>query len=182
MLKTTQNDYLKKFLPFVPNAIWSNLSQLIVILFYLILSILFTKLTSDENFGRYVMVFAIFNLFMIFSIPGLSDVVLRSLSQGYDGVYVKAAKLRFKCSFIAVPLILLTGIYYWIYRDQTIGAILLTIGLLFPFYASFNHWEDYLKARENFKQLFILNFFRSFVNTSVVVCVSWVCTLLKSLE
>ena len=64
-------------------------------------SILIARVLSKDLNGIYIFILAIFNIFSIFSIPGLKTVIFKASSQNYDGTYKKAVNLSFKWSFLS---------------------------------------------------------------------------------
>jgi len=141
----------------LPNIFWSNLNLGVITVSGLTISVVFVRFAGKELYGQYLFVLAIFGLLSIVSIPGVRTVVFRTTAQDYDGVYRKATAFSFLWGVLGIPLLLITGVFFYLFRAKILGISLVSCALLFPFVTSLQTWVQFLKGRSGFKQLTINN-------------------------
>ena len=139
------------------NAYWSNLNQGANTISALILSVVFARFATKEIYGQYLFILALIGMFSIVSIPGVRTVIFRAIAQGYDGVYKEGTKFSFLWSLLGIPLIIITGIYFYIFKDEIVGICLISSALFFPFITSLQSWIPFLKGKSDFRKLAIRN-------------------------
>lgn len=145
-LKTIKNEYWV----FIKNTSWSTINQLVTILLSVLLTVVFARLTSQELFGQYNFLISVVAIISIVAIPGLNTSMLRSISRGMDGVYVKAVRLSFLWSMLGVPVLFLIGGYYYLFNNQIIGLGLFVAAILFPLIYAPNNWIALLQGKKRF--------------------------------
>ena len=154
--------------PHTPNIFWSNLNQGITTAAALALSIVFTRLGSMELYGQYLFVLAMFGLFSIISIPGVRTVIFRTTSQGHEGVYRKATKFSFLLSLLGIPLLVATGVFFYLFKTKILGTSLIVFALFFPFVESLQNWMLFLKGRSEFRKLAFYNLIKILISLIAV--------------
>ncbi|MFQ6035711.1 MAG: lipopolysaccharide biosynthesis protein [Sedimentisphaerales bacterium] len=155
--------------PYALNVFWSNLNQGLLTVSAVIISVVFTRFGSKELYGHYAFVIAIFSLFSIISISGVGTVIFRAISQGYDCVYRKATEFSFMWSLLGIPLIITTGVFFYLFRAKILGISLIACALFFPFVTSLHNWTVFLKAKSDFRKLFIYNSIKLAINLIGVI-------------
>ena len=160
--------FLSKYQKDGKNLFWSNSNQISVTFFSLLLSVVFARFGGKEVYGQYLFLISIIGLFSLFAVPGFRTVIIRSVSQGYEGVYQKGTRIGFLWSILGVPVITTIGLYYYIYNNHVLGIALIACAFLTPFYNSLQTWSAYLKGRRMFKQLFWFNFYQLLLHTILV--------------
>lgn len=116
----------------------------------LLISVTFTHLAPKEIYGQYNLIMSFLSLFALFSMPGLNNSVLRSTARGYDGSYKKAVKMSFMWSLVGIPVIFITGVYYYFYINQISGICLMIACIFFPFLNAPNTWDSFLQGKKRF--------------------------------
>src|SRR4030042_3983726 len=149
--------FIGELRPHTPNIFWSNLNQMVMTVFALAVSVIFTRLGSKELYGQYLFILGIFGLFSIISMPGVQICILRTAAQGYDGVYRKATTFSFLWSLLGIPLLLVTGILIYLFKTRILGISLIAVALFFPFEISLQNWMLFLKGRSDFRKLAFYN-------------------------
>ncbi|MEA2006625.1 MAG: hypothetical protein U9O20_00475 [Patescibacteria group bacterium] len=139
------------------NAVLSNTNYLIGALFGVSLSVFFIRIAGAERYGEYLFVLSIFNLLSLISITGVNTIIVKSIAQGYDGVYRKGTYFSFKHSLWGVPFLLFIGFIFLLQEKSSIGTSLIACSFLFPFLTSLKTWTPALKGRGDFKTLTIYN-------------------------
>jgi O-antigen/teichoic acid export membrane protein len=136
---------------FLKNGFWVSLSQLVVLVTGAGLMVILARYLSQETFGLYQFLIAWISTFSLFSIPDLNASILHSVANGKDGTYKKALRVRFRWSFIGVPILAGLAFYYYHFQsDPTLGLGLLMIALVFPFLHAPTSWTVFLQAKERF--------------------------------
>ncbi len=134
----------------IKNGFWSITRQLITSTVGIVLSVAMARILTQEIFGQYQLFLTILSILSILSLPGLNTSVLQSVANGYDGVYKKSVRLSFLWGLLGVPTLLVTGGYYIIFGDISIGICLMVASIFFPFLYAFNSWDAFLQAKERF--------------------------------
>jgi len=166
-LKSGRNEKMikkaKKFIrevrPHTTNIFWSNLNQVVITGTALVVSIIFTRLGDEEGvlYGQYLFVLGVSGLLSIVSIPGVQAVVFRTTAQGYDGVYRKATTFSVFWSMAGVGLLVITGIFFYLFKTKILGVSLIVCAPFFPFTTSLRNWMLFLKGRSEFGRLAFYN-------------------------
>ncbi len=73
------------------------------------------RIASRDIYGSYLLILAIFNIFSIFTIPGLKTVIFKTSSQNYDGTYNKAIKLSLKASILSIISLFFVRVIFFIF-------------------------------------------------------------------
>ncbi|MHC4396599.1 MAG: lipopolysaccharide biosynthesis protein [Planctomycetota bacterium] len=161
--------FIREIRPHTTNIFWSNLNQVVVTILALAASVVFANLTTKELYGQYIYVLAMFGLFSIISIPGVNTVILRTVAQGREGVYRKAAIFSFLWSLLGIPLLIITGVFFYFFKTKIVGVSLIASALLFPFMTSLRCWMSFLKGRSDFRKLTIYNSIKLLTSMLAVV-------------
>jgi O-antigen/teichoic acid export membrane protein len=156
---------------FVKNGFWMSLHQLVDISIGIVFFALFARLASQETFGYYQFILAVFSLVSVVSIPGLNTSILREVSRGNDGEYIPAVRKSFLWSLIGLPLIVLLGAYYYLFISHELGLIIMTASIFFPFFYAPNTWNSFLLGKCEYKKFTLFGITQSFLNTSVTLSV-----------
>jgi O-antigen/teichoic acid export membrane protein len=160
--------FIEELKPHTPNIFWSNLNQGITTVSALALSIVFTRLGNKELYGQYLFVLAMFGLFSIISIPGAKTVIFRTTSQGHEGVYRKATTFSFLWSLLGIPLLIITGVFFYLFKTKILGTSLIVFALFFPFMESLQNWMLFLKGRSEFRKLAFYNLLKILISLIAV--------------
>jgi O-antigen/teichoic acid export membrane protein len=134
----------------IKNTSWMTLNQIVTVVLSMFISIIFARFTSQELFGNYNFLISIITMISIIAIPGLNTSMLRSISRGMDGVYVKAVKLSFMWSMLGVPTLFLIGAYFYLFNNQIIGIGLFIAAIFFPLIYAPNNWIALLQGKKRF--------------------------------
>lgn len=136
---------------FIKSGFWITFRYVIVSLFGLALSIGFARLAAKELLGEYQMVLAFLSLVSVFSLPGLNLAALKSVARGDDGAVVKAVRLSFLGSLLALPFIAGYAAYvFFIQGNSLVGSAFLLGAFFFPFFYASNTWYVFYEARSIF--------------------------------
>jgi len=169
---------IEEIKPHTPNIFWSNVNHVVMTSFALVTSIAFARLGGEsgkELYGQYLFMLAMFGLFSVVSVPGLRAVIFRTTAQGYEGVYRRATRFSFLWSLLGIPLLVITGIFIYLFKAKILGIGLISVALFFPFEISLLNWMLFLKGRSDFRKLAFYNSIKFFI-TLLAVTVSIVFT------
>jgi len=156
---------------YLKNSFWIGLRQLTGIITSLVLSVIFTRLTTKQVFGQYQFFLAILSTLSIVSIPGLNTSIIQSTARGYDGSYKKAVKTRFLWSLIGIPILLIMGGYYYIYQEHILGTILMISSVFFPFLYAPTTWDAFFQGKERFDLSSKYAFAQSIINMIAMIII-----------
>lgn len=156
---------------FVKNGFLMTLRQLVDLSIGMVLFVVFARVATKEALGYYQYVVSVFAVVVIISIPGLNISILRAVARGYDGEYVPSVKKSFVWSLLGVPVILLLGIYYYVFGDEMLGVILMTSSVFFPFYFAPNTWSYFLQGKEKYGKLNLYASIQSSITAIITILV-----------
>ncbi|MHC4737564.1 MAG: lipopolysaccharide biosynthesis protein [Planctomycetota bacterium] len=150
---------IRELRPHTTNIFWSNVNQVVVTVSALVVSIILTRLGDEEGvlYGQYLFVLGVFGLLSIVSIPGVQVVVFRATAQGYDGVYRKATIFSVLWSMAGIGLLVITGVFFYLFKTKILGLSLIVSAFFFPFMTSLRNWILFLKGRSEFGRLAFYN-------------------------
>jgi len=135
------------------NSLYLVLAHTAVLASSLALSMSFARLTSEETYGQYSYIMGIIGLLTIFSLPGMTTAITRSVARGYDQTFVQGTKTRLKWSLIGSLIILGVGIYYYHFAGSTVlGKSFITATFVFPFFSTARTFRSFLQGRSQFAQ------------------------------
>ncbi|MHC4084402.1 MAG: lipopolysaccharide biosynthesis protein [Planctomycetota bacterium] len=160
--------FVEEVKPHTSKIIWSNINQGVTTAFALAVSIVLTRLGSKELYGQYLFILGIFGLFSIISVPGVRICVFRIAAQGYDGVYRRATRFSFLWSLFGIPLLVITGIFIYLFKARMLGIGLITVALFFPFEEGLQNWILFMKGRSYFRRLAVYNSIKFFISLAAV--------------
>ena len=158
---------IEELRPHTLNIFWSNLNQVVMTGFALVTSVAFARLGGEsgkELYGQYLFILGIFGLFSIISVPGVQICVFRTAAQGYEGVYRRATRFSFLWSLLGIPLLVIAGIFVYLFKAKILGISLIAVALFFPFEISLQNWMLYLKGRSEFRRLAFYNSIKFFIS------------------
>jgi O-antigen/teichoic acid export membrane protein len=152
------HNQIKKYSHHMKNIFWSNTSQAIITVASLVSSVMFARLATKDLYGQYLLIMSILNLFSLISISGVRTVIFLYTAKKMDGIFAKGTWFSFLWSLWGVPAIMITGIFFFIFKSPAIGASIILLSLFFPLVMSFGTWEYYLKGKSEFKKNAMFNF------------------------
>lgn len=137
---------------FFSNGFWVTLRFGVIAVTGFAISIAFTHFTTKEILGQYQFIIALFGLFIIFSLPGMSMAVMKAMSKGDDRSIYTAFKTTFIAGLIAVPLIIGYGLYQYLRsgNNHLFAWAIVLAGISFPVFNAPLVWIIPYSARLQF--------------------------------
>ena len=141
---------------------------ILLILFFLILSILFANFVSKDIFGIYKYIISITAIAGVFSLTGMNVAVMRAVAQGFDGIFKKSLIEQFKWSWPQFFFLLSFGAYYLYQNNLTYGLAFLIISIFAPLSGIANTYNAVLYGKKDFRisafLWFLVRYFILFAN------------------
>ncbi len=150
---------------FISGSFWLTLKQIIVISTGFLISVLLANYLSKETFGQYSFITSILSVATIFGLPGLSQYVIKNLSQNKDGIYFDSLKEVFKWSFLGSLLLFSVAIYGEMNGNNYGSKIFLLLGIIFPIYSISNYCLVFFTGKKNFEIVSKISIFQSLLLT-----------------
>ncbi len=144
-------------------------TQIINSLLAITLTVVFAKLLSKETYGAYKFAISIAGIIGAFSLTGMGSVVVRAVSQGYEGSFLSGFKTLLKWNILLFFIGLAGSIYYFINENNTLAIILLIIAVLLPLQKSFFLFDSYLRGRKDFKTSAIYGVISGVISTIALI-------------
>jgi O-antigen/teichoic acid export membrane protein len=162
--KINLNVYLK-------NSVWILAGQIASLIIGMVLSVFLARYSSKEIFGEFNYISSVFSLMLIFSIPGISSVVYRSLLEGKHGTYLLSIKKSIQFGFIGFFILLCLALYYMLLDDNGLALSFFLLAFVFPFFQAAQLWSNILNANEKFKEVNIYGTIVLIINLLSVIFV-----------
>lgn len=131
---------------------WAILSQLIVSFGTFLLAIAFAHFVTKEAYGEYKYIISIAGILGTFTLNGLGTSVTKSVAEGFEGTLHYAFWKNIKWSVLFFITTFVIAVYYFLNGNFGLGASMLVVGSLSPFWTSTNLYNAYLLAKKDFKR------------------------------
>ncbi|NQU82944.1 MAG: oligosaccharide flippase family protein [Parcubacteria group bacterium] len=144
--KYTQTDmvYLAK------GGFWLGLGQTITSLAALALTFAFANLLSAKTFGTYRYVLSVAGILAIPTLSGMNTALLQAVARGKEGSFIPILKTKLKWGTLASLGSIITGGYYLLQGNNTLGFAFLIISLFLPLINSFIIYESFWGGKKRF--------------------------------
>lgn len=92
----------------------------------LLVTILFTRLSTKEIYGQYNYVLSIVGFLSLFTLPGIATSIINSIAKNCQGDFVRGTKRRLRYSLFVLPIIIALSIWHWWRGENEVGLALLS--------------------------------------------------------
>lgn len=130
---------------------WLSLGQVVSSLSVFLLGLAFANLLPKEVYGTYKYLLSVAGLLAIFSLPGMSTALLRSVARGYDKTIELVTRTRVTAGLLGAFASIIGALYYAHAGNTTLASGLAVIAVFLPFFDTFNAYGPYLQGKQNFK-------------------------------
>jgi O-antigen/teichoic acid export membrane protein len=121
---------------YIKGGFWLVLANVTIALVNVVALILFARLLSQDEFGKYKFFLSLIGVFSILSATGMDTAVLQSASRHNKYAYINSSKFRLKVSLLGSVAMLIATAYFYKISDPL--WMVSAIGMfLFPFMFSF---------------------------------------------
>jgi len=149
-------------------------ANVLILFIGVITSVIWTRYTTVEVYGKYQLVMSFISLVAIFSIPGFSMSAQLSSAKGKHGNLKILFKKKIYFSFISTIVLVGIGLYYQIFEnDDEIAYMLYIASFVYPFYNLRSIWENWLTAIGEYKKLSMIQ-----INYALIGLLSLVISLI----
>lgn len=149
-------------------SFWLSLQQGAVMLLSFLLAMAFAKYVEKDAYGTYQYILSVAGLIGVFSLSGLSTVLIRSAAQAKHGALRQAFFLSLKYSVGVVILGLATASYYALQGDMVLAWGIGLATLLTPLFNSFPLYESFLLGKKRFSEQALYGALRALLPTLLV--------------
>tara|TARA_B100000745_G_scaffold300599_1_gene255786 strand:+ start:8342 stop:9574 length:1233 start_codon:yes stop_codon:yes gene_type:complete len=132
-------------------SFWLLGSHMIASITAFMVTILITRALSTEAFGQYRFILAIIPILTIFTLPGISQTLVRSTALGNGINLVSVAIAKMKWGLFGSVLSLLIAAYYAFQSNTLFAYAFLISALCIPLVESFFVYSAYYRGKEDFK-------------------------------
>ncbi|MCX6757901.1 MAG: oligosaccharide flippase family protein [Candidatus Nomurabacteria bacterium] len=130
---------------------WTLFSQVIGSLSSFAVVVILANILTKEDFGQYRFVISIVSILIIFTLPGLSTSITRSVARKQIIDFSKIIKAKIYWGFIGSLATLLVAGYYFYNSNIEITYALILSALFLPFIEPFAIYSAYFKGKQDFK-------------------------------
>ena len=144
---------------YVRGGAWVFSSQIMLVLFSLLLSIGFAYLTSKETYGQFQFILAVLGVLSTFVLPGANTAVFLGVAQKKEGTLIQGTRLKLKYSVLGVLGLLCTAGYFYLRKEPSyefMWLIFLIAVIFFPVLYSFDLWGSFFAGRRKFARVSII--------------------------
>ena len=115
------------------------------------LAMAFARLLPKETYGQYQYILSIITVIGITALPGMEAAIIQATARGFEGVFKKALKARFKWGLWGGLASVATGAFFLIVKhDLNLSISFLIAGLFFPFMETSISYLSYLAGKKLF--------------------------------
>lgn len=136
----------------VTNSFWTSIPVGLEVVTNVILTVIYTRLVTQQVFGEYRFYFAALAFFTILSMPQIPTAVVQAVARGYHGCFRQGFRAMLRFSFLVTAAFLLGAAYFFFTDQVRLWPYFLLTGLLFPLFHPFRIYIGYLHARERFRE------------------------------
>lgn len=144
-------------------------SQIIKASLAILISILFTRLTSAEIYGSYQFIYAVLVTLTIFSLPGMNSSMISEVVNSREGAYKKNMLISKRFSLLSIPIFLVISAIFFLKQNYYLSLAILISGLLSPLYYCYTVWVSYYQAKKLFKKIAVNEIILSISGTSLII-------------
>ena len=118
----------------------------------LMVSLIFTRLSTPEMYGQYRYIFSILGVIALFSLPGMNVAIARSSARGFDGTLWEGTKARLRFALLgSAVLVAIAGLLA--YQGRPVLARAALVGaVLFPLLWPLDSYLFYFNGKRQFRR------------------------------
>jgi O-antigen/teichoic acid export membrane protein len=144
--------YLKTDMKYLlEGGFWLTLGRAGAVITSFLTMMAFSHWVPKEVFGAYQYVLSIVTITGVFTLPGMSNALIRAIAKGKEGMLKLTVKTQVKWSLIGVLGSLAVSGWYFIHQNFLLGKAFLVASFLFPVPKISNRAFDFWKGRKDFK-------------------------------
>ena len=136
---------------FTKSSFWLNLTSIFGAFLSFLLSILFAHYVSKDTYGTYRFILSVAGLASAFSLTGMNVAVMRSVAQGFDGIFKRAMFEQIKWSWPQFLFSFVAGLYYFFYGNTVFGIAFFIVSILAPISTVSNTYAAILIGKKDFR-------------------------------
>ena len=136
---------------------WLMLGKIVGAIVALLLASAYAHYLTQEQYGTYKYILAVFDILAIFTLLGMQDASQRAVARARDASFWETLKIRNKFGILTALGSFGAGAYYLMQQNYELGFI---FTLSAPFLIALNttsHYSSILMGRQLFKQISINN-------------------------
>lgn len=154
---------------FARSSMFGGIQQVIGIVFGLILSYFFGHLVSKKLFGDYNFILSVVSFLTIVTLPGLDNVLIYSLGQGFNSSLSRSVKWKFLSSLLGIPVLIGFAVFYYFQHDYQLTLTFLITGFFFPFLPPLQLANETFIAKQKFLLLSTYLSASSIISTTLIL-------------
>lgn len=136
------------------STFWLNANSVVSSIFSFILSIAFAHLLPKESYGTYQFLLSLFSFVGAFTLSGMNVAIIRAVSRGFEGSFLKSIRPQFQWSLAAFVVASGIATYYFLHENITLSVGMLVVAVLTPFLTTFNTYSAFVTGKKDFRRMF----------------------------
>ena len=144
------------------STFWLNANVVISSLLAFGISVTLARLLPKEAYGTYQFILSLASFVGAFTLTSMNVAIIRAVSRGYEGSFIKSIWYQLKWSIGAFALASGISIYYFIHDNTVLGLAMVLVALFSPVLNTFNTYSAFITGKSDFRRLFgsyqVLNF------------------------
>ena len=137
---------------YVSGSFWGLIAQGITVVGGLLVTVLFTRMLSESDYGIYRYILGVAALLSVFSLTGIDQAVLQASAKKFRSFYSETLFLSFKFNLIISGLACMCALYYFLAGNSTLSSGLLLIAFFQPIINTFQFFQSNLIGNSLFKK------------------------------
>lgn len=138
----------------------------------LAVSIVAAKYIPKDVFGIYKYILSMAGVAGALSLSGINTIVTRSVSQGFEGVFLQSLKTQFKWSFLQFLFIFSLAGYYFINENVVYAISFCIASICVPLSTIANTYSAFLSGKKDFKTSSLYSFLSTCVYAFTFIVVA----------
>lgn len=130
---------------------WITSGQIMSMLVSFVVSILFARLITQENYGVYKYILSIAGLLTISTLTGMNTATTQAVARGHDGSFIKSLKAKMEGGLLGLVIGLGVAFYYYFKGAHNVAYALIIASAFIPLMDPVWLYNSFLNGRKEFK-------------------------------
>ena len=148
---------------------WLTLKTILSALLALGVSVAFANLISQETYGSYKYVFALFGILALPTLMGLGTSVVKSVAQGYEGTPMALLRAKVLWGLLGSLASVAVAAYYFLNGNMELAGAFAVVAAFLPFVDTFGIFSTLLTGKQLFKASVLYELVVQIVSSVAVV-------------
>lgn len=133
----------------------------------IVVSVIAAKYIPKDVFGIYKYIISTAGIAGALSLSGMNTIVTRSVSQGFEGVFIQSLKTQLRWSFLQFIFLFSLTVYYFVNENTVYALSFFIASICVPLSAAANTYSAFLSGKKDFKTSSLYSFISTCIYTLI---------------